>query len=120
MKASKKLTLAALAGLTLAAGATLSVPAGAQSMDHGKMPMAGAAAAADMTDGEVKKVDKDNKKLTIKHGDIKNLDMPGMTMVFQVKDPAMVDQVKVGDKIRFKAEKMGGAIVVTEIQGSGK
>lgn len=75
-----------------------------------------AASSADMSEGEIRKVDTDTKKITIKHGDIKNLDMPGMTMVFQVKDPAMLDKVKVGDKVRFKAEKSNGAIVVTDIQ----
>lgn len=74
------------------------------------------APAADMVDGEIRKVDMDNKKLTIKHGEIKNLDMPGMTMVFQVKDPAMLDKVKAGDKVKFSADKIGGAIVVTNIQ----
>ena len=69
-----------------------------------------------MTDGEVRKVDKENKKITLKHGEIKNLEMPGMTMVFQVKDPAMLDMVKPGDKVMFKAEKANGALVVTEIQ----
>ena len=72
--------------------------------------------ATDMTDGEVRKVDKDTKKITIKHGEIKNLDMPGMTMLFQVKDPAMLEMVKPGDKVKFRAEKAGGGIVVTEIQ----
>ena len=78
-----------------------------------EIPMA---ASADMADGEIRKVDMDNKKITIKHGEIKNLEMPGMTMVFQVKDPAMLDKVKAGDKVRFTAEKAGGAIVVTDIQ----
>jgi Cu/Ag efflux protein CusF len=73
-------------------------------------------ASADMAEGEVRKIDKENKKLTLKHGEIKSMDMPGMTMVFQVKDPAMLDAVKEGDKVRFKAERAGGAIVVTEIQ----
>ncbi len=76
----------------------------------------GALAAGEMVDGEVRKVDMDNKKITVKHGEIKNLEMPGMTMVFQVKDPAMLSQVKAGDKIRFAAEKSGGAIVITEMQ----
>ena len=74
------------------------------------------ASTADMTDGEIRKVDKDTKKITIKHGEIKNLDMPGMTMLFQVKDTAMLDMVKPGDNVKFKAEKLGGGIVVTEIQ----
>ena len=71
---------------------------------------------ADMTDGEVRKVDKDTKKITIKHADIRNLDMPGMTMLFQVSDPAFLDAVKPGDKVRFAAERVNGAIVVTQIQ----
>ena len=75
-------------------------------------------ASSDMTDGEIRKVDLENKKITIKHGAIKNLDMPGMTMVFQVKDPAMLEKVKTGDKVRFSAEKAGGAIVVTDIQSA--
>ena len=69
-----------------------------------------------MTDGEIRKVDMESKKVTIKHGEIKNLDMPGMTMVFQVKDAAMLDTVKVGDKVRFTAEKAGGSLVVTTIE----
>ena len=76
------------------------------------------AASKDMTDGEIRKVDAESKKITIKHGEIKNLDMPGMTMVFQVKDPAMLDKVKAGDKVRFTAEKSNGAIVVTDLQPS--
>ena len=75
-----------------------------------------AATAADMADGEVRKVDKENKKITLKHGVIKNLDMPGMTMVFGVKDAAMLDTLKAGDKIKFKAEQTGSAITVTEIR----
>ena len=74
--------------------------------------------AADMTDGEVRKVDKQAGKITLKHGEIKNLEMPGMTMVFQVKDPAMLDAVKPGDKVKFRAEKLGSSIVVTEIAPS--
>jgi Cu/Ag efflux protein CusF len=68
------------------------------------------------SEGEVRKVDKDAKKITLKHGPIANLDMPAMTMVFQVKDPAMLEQAKAGDKVRFRAEKAGGAYVLTEIR----
>lgn len=85
-------------------------------MNMGDAKKEASAPMADMTEGEVRKVDMENKKITLKHGDIKNLDMPGMTMVFQVKDPAMLDKVKTGDKVRFKAEKANGAIVVTDIQ----
>lgn len=69
-----------------------------------------------MTNGEVRKVDKDNKKITLKHEDIKNLDMPAMTMVFTVKDEALLDKVQPGDKVQFRAENEGGKISVTEIQ----
>lgn len=68
-----------------------------------------------MTDGEIRRIDRDAKKLTIRHGPIANLDMPAMTMVFQVKDAAMLDAVQTGDKVRFLVEKVGGAYVVTEI-----
>jgi Cu(I)/Ag(I) efflux system protein CusF len=73
-------------------------------------------AATQLTDGEVRKVDKDANKITIRHGPIANLDMPAMTMVFQVKEPALLDQVKTGDKVRFSAEKVGGAFTVTHIE----
>lgn len=73
------------------------------------------ALADDLTEGVVRKVNKDAGKLTIKHGEIKHLDMPAMTMVFQVKDPAMLDQVKEGDKVRFAVESKGGAMTVTKI-----
>jgi len=88
--------------------------------DHSAHHPAAAAttSAADMTEGEIRKVDKDAKKLTIKHGEIKNLDMPGMTMVFQVKEPALLDKVKVGDKVKFRAEKAGSGYVVTVIEAA--
>lgn len=100
----------------------LGAPAIAQQKpdDHSGHHAAGAAAAtagaADMADGEVRKVDRDAGKLTLKHGEIRNLDMPGMTMVFQVKEPALIDKVKVGDKVKFKAEKAAGGYVVTAIE----
>ena len=76
------------------------------------------ATAVDMTDGEVRKVDKGASKVTIKHGEIKNLEMPPMTMVFQVKDAALLDKVKAGDRVRFRAEKVGSGYVVTAIEAS--
>jgi len=75
-----------------------------------------AATAGEMTDGEERKVDKENKKLTIKHGPLKSLDMPGMTMVFQVQDPALVETVQPGDKVRFVAEKLDGKFTVTKLE----
>jgi Cu/Ag efflux protein CusF len=75
-----------------------------------------AVSAADLVDGEVRKVDKDAQKLTLRHAEIKNLDMPPMTMVFQVKEAAMLDGLKPGDKVRFAAEKSATGYVVTQIQ----
>jgi len=75
-----------------------------------------ALAAGDLTDGEIRKVDKDAGKITIKHGPIRNLDMPQMTMVFQVKEQGMLEQVKAGDKVRFSAEKIGERYTVTRIE----
>ncbi len=104
----------ALAGMAVVFATGFSSFAHAQTAPaaSGAMPVSAGA----MTDGEVRKVDKENKKITLRHGEIKNLGMPGMTMVFQVKDPAMLDAVKQGDKVMFKAEKANGALVVTEIQ----
>ena len=67
---------------------------------------------ADMTRGEVRKVD----KVTIRHGEIRNFDMPGMPMLFQVADPSMLEAVKAGDRVQFRPEQAGGTIVVTEIR----
>lgn len=76
------------------------------------------AAQTEMSDGEIKKIDKDAGKFTIKHGDLKKLSMPGMTMVFKAKDPAMLEKVKEGDKVRFVAEKVSGALTVTSIEAA--
>ncbi len=77
-----------------------------------------AAPNADMTDAEVRKVDKESGKLTLKHAEIKGLDMPAMTMVFVVKDKAMLDKLQPGDKVRFKAVNDGGKFTVTQIEVS--
>lgn len=70
----------------------------------------------DMADAEVRKVDKDAKKVTLKHGPIKNLDMPSMTMVFQVRDEKLFDKLVSGEKIKFTAEQLQGAYVVTGVE----
>ena len=78
-----------------------------------------AMATMPMVDGEVRKVDMGSKKITLKHGEIKNLDMPPMTMVFQVKDPAMLQAVKVGDKVRFTVENANGAMTLLTLEPAG-
>lgn len=73
-------------------------------------------AQASTTEGEVKKIDEAAGKITLKHGPIKNLDMDGMTMVLRVQDPAMLKQVKVGDKVQFEAERASAGITITKMQ----
>ncbi len=75
-----------------------------------------AAADAEMIEGEIRKVDPTTRKITIKHGELRKFDMPPMTMVFQVRDPAMLERVKPGDKIKFQADKVNGAFTVVEIE----
>ena len=74
------------------------------------------APAAALTEGEVRKIDKAQGKITLKHGAIKNLDMPGMTMVFRVSDATLLDRVQEGDKVGFSADKIGGQFTVTAIE----
>lgn len=85
--------------------------------DQAAQPAPGATAAAEPpNDAEVRKVDKAQGKLTLKHGPIKSLDMPGMTMVFRVSDPKLLDNLNQGDKVRFAAENINGAVTVTAIR----
>ncbi len=97
--------------------AALATPAYAQhnAADHSAHQAAPATATATLSDGEIRKVDRDAQKITIRHGPITNLNMPPMTMVFQVKDPALLDRAKTGDKVKFSAEQSGGAYIVNRI-----
>ncbi len=109
-----KTAIKLLMGATLSLAAFLPLSASAQAgTDAGK---SASAPAASMTEGEVRKIDKDASKITIKHGDIKHLEMPGMTMVFTAKDKALLDKAQVGDKIRFMVINEGGKMVVTAIE----
>ncbi len=74
-------------------------------------------ADAHLTDGEVRRVDKAREKITLKHGEIRNLDMAPMTMVFGVKDKSLLDKLKAGDKVKFSADKDAqGQYVITGIE----
>ena len=106
-------------GLIVAAG----IPALATAAGHNHVTAA-ATKGADtqvvqaQSDGEIKKVDKEAGKITVKHGPLVNLDMPAMTMVFKVKDPGMLEQVKAGDKVKFTAEKINGAFTITALRAA--
>lgn len=118
-------TLVALAALTLS-GTVIAAGSHAEDHDHGDVKPAidkpGQAAKVDqtitveMSEGLVKKMDPETGKLTIKHGEIKHLDMPPMTMVFTVKDKSKLSNINAGDKIRFMVMDEGGKLIITEIQ----
>jgi len=106
-------------GLVLASSASAFAAGGMSNteMKEGAAPQANVPATG-MSQGEVKKVDAAAGKLTIKHGPLENLGMDAMTMVFRVKDPTMLQQVAVSDKIDFFAEQVNGALTVTKLQKS--
>lgn len=88
----------------------------AENMTKTSAPVeAKASDSASLSRGEIKKIDKDAGKITLKHGPLVNLDMPAMTMVFKVQSPDLLNTVKVGDAVKFRAENIKGALTVTEI-----
>lgn len=97
------------AAVVAASGACVALAAFAQDT-------AAPAASQAMSEGEVRKVDAENRKLTLRHGPLANLDMPAMTMVFQVQDESMLQRVHVGDKVRFTAEKIDGKFTVVRLE----
>ena len=72
--------------------------------------------AEELSEGEVRRIDREQGKMTLRHGPIGNLDMPAMTMVFVVQDRGQLDRFKVGDRVRFQAEKIGSQYTVTKIE----
>lgn len=74
------------------------------------------AVAAEFTKGTVKKVDAKAKKVTLIHEELKSLDMPAMTMVFRVKDDALLEKLKEGASVEFVAERVDGKLTVTEVK----
>ena len=106
MKIYAMMLAAALGGLTPWLATAASEPVAAEQP----------AAASGYTEGELKKIDTDQSKITIKHGPIDNLGMPGMTMVFRA-DPAVLAKFKAGDLVRFKADRVDGSLKVTELLG---
>jgi len=108
-----------LTTLALGMSLTFGLPAWAETQ-HTDHSHGGAASQADksamLSEGQVKKVDQAQGKLTLRHGPLENLGMPGMTMVFRVQDASWLDRVKAGDNIRFLAEKVNGALVITRLE----
>lgn len=93
----KKTLFATVIGLVLSLGMTLS-------------------ALAQTVEGEIKKIDADSGKITLKHGEIKNLDLPAMQMAFRVANPEWLKTMQVGDKVKFSADKVGGQFTITALE----
>ncbi len=114
----KKLnTFVAAIALSLSMGASAQ-PAPAEHHDHAHPVASATPATTAMTDGEVRKIDPAQGKLTLRHGPIAHLGMQGMTMVFRVADARLLEGLKVGDKLKFAVDKVQGALTVTAIEAA--
>lgn len=111
------------AGLLAAAllSTLLPLPARSQAASapaHGAHSTHAAGMMEGQGEGEVRKIDRAGKKLTLKHGEISGMDMPPMTMVFAVKEAALLDRFKVGDRVRFKVQQSGATLLITELDAA--
>ena len=106
-----------IAAVAVAFTAPLAVAqsAPASAADHSAHHPA-ATASAPQGEGEVRKIDKEQGKVTLRHGPLANLDMPAMTMVFRVASPKLLEGLKEGDKVKFTADKVNGALTVTAME----
>lgn len=112
---TRQLTIGLLA-LACAGVVSAASPAHATAAPQGQRS-ATANSADEMAQGEVRRISKDSNKITLRHGPIKSLDMPPMSMVFTVRDPALLDRLKVGDQVEFSVIKdADGSFVVTAIR----
>ncbi|MBC7994009.1 MAG: copper-binding protein [Rhizobacter sp.] len=117
----KLVQVIAASGLALAFGIqaqTASAPSPADHAAHHPPGSSSTPATAPWVDAEVRKIDTGAGKLTLRHGQIQNLDMPPMTMVFKVADAKLLQGLKEGDKVRFTADKLNGAYTVTAISST--
>jgi Cu(I)/Ag(I) efflux system periplasmic protein CusF len=111
------ITLALLgASAAYAADHTVHVIENQQRMEAEAKAKAKAAAQVELADGEIRKINKNTGKITVKHGEIKSVEMPPMTMVFGVADKAMLEGLKEGDKVKFNVKQEGSNYTVTEIK----
>ncbi|MBI1397231.1 MAG: RND transporter [Betaproteobacteria bacterium] len=100
----------------IALALALALPLGSVASAVAAQDTASTQASLPWVDAQVKKVDTGRGRLTLRHGDIPNLDMPGMTMVFHVADPKMLEGVKPGDAIRIAVDKVKGRLTVVRLQ----
>ena len=102
--------------ISLLAVLLFALPGARAQEEHAHHDMAASAAPAAMSTGEVVKVDKEAGKITLRHGPLENLGMPGMTMAFRVAESGMLEQVQPGDQVRFVAGRAGGALTIMTLQ----
>lgn len=105
-----------LTGLLCAAGSTLAQAAAPVATPPATPAATASSPAPETSEAEVRKVDASAGNITLKHGEIKNLEMPPMSMVFRVKDPALLGQAKAAAKVRFTAERINGIYTVTSLE----
>ena len=119
MTSSRSRTAFMLQCTMLVPALLLAVPAQPARAQQGVAQPAGPAAPAgqaDFAEGEVRRLEKDAARVTLRHGEIRSIDMPPMTMTFGVRDRSLLNTVKVGDKVRFKAVNEAGKYLVTELE----
>ena len=110
-------SIAILGMLAWGSGHALAQASADPSALHGTAAAAvGADGSQELSEGEVTRWDARSGKITLRHGELKNLGMPPMTMVFTLRDPAQAGPIKVGDKLRFRAEQVNGAFIVTRVE----
>lgn len=103
--------------ITLGAGSALAqAPATAASDSHSSHHATASAQPGELSEGEITRWDPRTLRVTLRHGEIKNLDMPPMTMVFRVSDASVLGNLQPGDKVRFRAEQVSGTYQVTRIE----
>lgn len=105
-----------LAFMAIAIASTVGAQQAPQADEHASHHPAAAAASSPLSEGEVRKIDLEQGKVTLRHGPLSNLDMPPMTMVFTAVDPKLLDGLKPGDRVRFTADKKNGIYIVTAIE----
>ena len=111
----KAAVIAAL--ITVSSGAPhAQTPTQSHADHHDSKAAANAAADAALADGEIRRIDREQQKITLRHGELKRLGMPPMTMVFRVADASWIDQFKVGDKVRFDADNINGAYTIVKLE----
>lgn len=112
----KSLFIILAAGLLVGVGSAAAQTTNAAADSHAEHHTPQPPGAAELSEGEITRLDVQALKVTLRHGELKNLDMPPMTMVFRVRDAAALAPLKAGDKVRFRAERINGVFYLTQVE----